>query len=71
MTAPAHGPPELPLAPFPLGRLWPVVTEDGRRALDLALADGRQALRGRTVWIVNSTPVGGGVAELLRTLTPY
>lgn len=71
MTAPAHGPQEIPLAPFPLGRLWPVVTEDGRRALQLALADGREALRGRTVWMVNSTPVGGGVAELLRTLTPY
>jgi trehalose synthase len=48
-----------------------VVTEDGRRALQLALADGREALRGRTVWMVNSTPVGGGVAELLRTVTPY
>ena len=71
MTAPAHGPQEIPLAPFPLGRLWPVVTEDGRRALQLALADGREALRGRTVWMVNSTPVGGGVAELPRTLTPY
>ena len=48
-----------------------MVTEDGRRALQLALADGREALRGRTVWMVNSTPVGGGVAELLRTVTPY
>ena len=57
--------------PFPQ-RLWPVVTEDRRRALQLALADGREALHGRTVWMLaNCTPVGGGVAELLRTVTPY
>ena len=28
-------------------------------------------LEGRTVWMVNSTAVGGGVAQLLRTLLPY
>ena len=26
---------------------------------------------GRTVWMVNSTALGGGVAQLLRTLLPY
>ena len=31
----------------------------------------RELLGGRTVWEVNSTAVGGGVAELLRTLPPY
>src|SRR5258708_8444037 len=29
------------------------------------------ALRGRTVWNVNSTARGGGVAELLASLIPY
>ena len=28
-------------------------------------------LAGRTVWMVNSTALGGGVAQLLRTLLPY
>jgi trehalose synthase len=30
-----------------------------------------ELLGGRTVWWVNSTPLGGGVAQLLRTLLPY
>ncbi len=30
-----------------------------------------ELLGGRTVWVVNSTAVGGGVAQLLRTLLPY
>jgi trehalose synthase len=29
------------------------------------------ALRGRVIWNVNSTPAGGGVAELLRPLLGY
>ncbi|HEY4996776.1 MAG TPA: hypothetical protein VII03_02200, partial [Solirubrobacteraceae bacterium] len=30
-----------------------------------------ELLGGRTVWMVNSTALGGGVAQLLRTLLPY
>jgi trehalose synthase len=30
-----------------------------------------ELLDGRTVWMVNSTAAGGGVAQLLRTLLPY
>jgi trehalose synthase len=30
-----------------------------------------ELLGGRTVWVVNSTALGGGVAQLLRTLLPY
>ena len=30
-----------------------------------------ELLAGRTVWMVNSTALGGGVAQLLRTLLPY
>jgi len=30
-----------------------------------------ELLGGRTVWVVNSTASGGGVAQLLRTLLPY
>jgi trehalose synthase len=28
-------------------------------------------LAGRAVWSINSTAVGGGVAEMLRTMLPY
>ena len=31
----------------------------------------QQHAGGRTVWLVNSTALGGGVAQLLRTLLPY
>ncbi len=37
----------------------------------LAQQHARELLGGRTVWIVNSTALGGGVAQLLRTLLPY
>jgi hypothetical protein len=30
-----------------------------------------ELLGGRTIWMVNSTAFGGGVAQLLRTLLPY
>jgi trehalose synthase len=36
-----------------------------------ALGDAVGALAGRAVWMVNSTSVGGGVAELLRSWLPY
>jgi trehalose synthase len=34
-------------------------------------AGARRLLAGRTVWNVNSTATGGGVAEMLRSLVPY
>jgi trehalose synthase len=40
------------------------VTESCRT--DPVVAEARELLRGRTVWHVNTTAVGGGVAELLR-----
>jgi trehalose synthase len=36
-----------------------------------AMRRGREVLRGRTVWNVNSTAAGGGVAEMLRSLMAY
>jgi len=36
-----------------------------------AQRSARRALAGRTVWTVNSTPAGGGVATMLHTLLPY
>jgi len=37
---------------------------------DPVITAGRDALAGRTVWHVNTTAVGGGVAELLRSAMP-
>jgi len=37
----------------------------------LAQERAGELLGGRTVWMVNSTALGGGVAQMLRTLLPY
>ena len=52
-------------------QLRPVVTAAGWARLSAALQAGHAGLQDRTVWMVNSTAVGGGVAELLRALLPY
>ena len=39
--------------------------------LERACDEGRALFDGRTVWSVNSTALGGGVAEMQRTLSPY
>jgi trehalose synthase len=44
--------------------------EAGRR-YEQRLADARRILHGRSVWQVNSTSEGGGVAELLRSFVGY
>ena len=66
----ALGPVEVPLAPMSTHELRPVVSRAGWARLGAPLAAGRAGLQGRTVWMVNSTAVGGGVAELLRTFVP-
>ena len=35
------------------------------------MRSARPILAGRRIWLVNSTVVGGGVAEMLRSLVPY
>ena len=44
------------------------VLDDEWSAFENAMQCGREILRGRTVWNVNSTAAGGGVAEMLRSL---
>src|SRR5690242_9337420 len=52
-------------------RLAPLVAP-GRAALLESVAErARGLLAGRTVWNVNSTAQGGGVAEMLQTLVAY
>jgi trehalose synthase len=67
----ARGVEEVGLPPVPLERLRPVVKLSGWETLGAALDESRDALVGRTVWMVNSSAMGGGVAELLRTFVPY
>jgi len=48
-----------------------IAGEEVGRAYERALADGRRALGGGTIWHVNSTSEGGGVAELLSSSLGY
>jgi len=41
------------------------------RELEETMARYARAMRGRTLWNVNSTARGGGVVELLSSLIPY
>jgi len=54
----------------PLERLRPLFG-DAWEQLEQSAAQVRAAFAGRTVWHVNSTLRGGGVAEMLRSLLPY
>ncbi len=55
----------------PVSLLEPVI--GGQRQLQLVQAgdEVRQRLSGRTIWNVNSTAAGGGVAEMLQVLIGY
>jgi trehalose synthase len=59
------------IAPISLERFQPLLDEPQRRELRRDLNVGRELLLHRTVWNVNSTARGGGVAELLRSLVAY
>ena len=55
----------------PVARLEPVIGTVQYARLLTAAARFRDKLGGRTVWNVNSTAVGGGVAEMLQVLVGY
>ncbi len=55
----------------PIRQLRSVLDSTDYSSLESALASVREVLDGRRIWHVNSTPQGGGVAELLSTLLPY
>jgi trehalose synthase len=62
---------EVEVSRRPLEALAGVLTMEQARGLRAAAADNAAALSGRTVWNVNSTATGGGVAEMLRSLLGY
>jgi trehalose synthase len=62
---------EVEVDAIPIGRLLRLL--DGRRGSGLraSAAQARLLLSGRTVWNVNATATGGGVAEMLQSLLAY
>ena len=52
-------------------RFRDVLSPEGLAQFEHAIARGRELLDGRTIWSVNSTAHGGGVAEMLRSLIGY
>jgi len=56
---------------LPVSRLEPIIGASRYAELALAAGQVRQRLAGRTIWNVNSTAVGGGVAEMLQVLVGY
>jgi trehalose synthase len=55
----------------PVYRLEPVIGAPRYAELTRAAGHVRQVLAGRTIWNVNSTAAGGGVAEMLQVLVGY
>jgi hypothetical protein len=72
----ALSPPALPLFDveldsYPFARIRDDVSATAWQRLEYAREDARALLAGRTLWSINSTARGGGIAEMQRTLWPY
>jgi trehalose synthase len=52
-------------------RLGALIGPERAERLRLAVADARHAIDGATVWNINATAHGGGVAEILTSLVGY
>jgi trehalose synthase len=59
------------MSPLSLARFAPLIGEARYAGLQDVAARARKDLAGATVWNVNSTAGGGGVAEMLRVLVGY
>jgi len=62
---------EVTVPPRPAHLLRTIAGQEIGRRYDDAVRDARRRLTGRTLWHVNSTAEGGGVAELLRGCLGY
>jgi trehalose synthase len=62
---------EVEIAAVDPQRFASVLSEEQMTAMRAAIEAARVLLGGRTVWNVNSTAKGGGVAEMLAALLPY
>jgi trehalose synthase len=59
------------MSPLPLARFAPLIGAERYATLEERAARAREVLAGVTVWNVNSTAAGGGVAEMLRVIVGY
>src|SRR3984893_17287058 len=59
------------IEPLPPERYASVLSPSKAEEFDSAVKSAHQQLQGRTIWNVNSTAAGGGVAEMLRSLLAY
>jgi trehalose synthase len=57
--------------PLPFERFGSVLDDEGRRDLERLVERAQAMFEDRTVWCVNSTAQGGGVAEMLASLLAY
>ncbi len=62
---------EIDVGSRPLSKLRPLIGKERYGELRAAAAGARTELDGVTVWNVNSTAAGGGVAEILQVLVGY
>lgn len=62
---------EVPIAPAPLDRFVPIIGSEAVARAARAAERLRASNVHRTIWNVNSTRAGGGVAEMLRSLLAY
>jgi len=69
--APVSGLTEVPVGALSPDRYRRVLTADQWRAFAEGIERARRLFTGRTIWMVNSTARGGGVAEMLTALLPY
>jgi trehalose synthase len=61
----------VPVAPLRPERLRDILTTEQAERFARVIEVGREQFAGRVVWNVNSTALGGGVAELLSSLIGY
>ena len=61
----------VPVGIFPTDRFESVLDPERYKAFEEGAERARVLFDGRVVWNVNSTPQGGGVAEMLRSLLAY
>ncbi|MDQ4095806.1 MAG: glycosyltransferase [Actinomycetota bacterium] len=62
---------EVPVGTFPTERFESVLSPERYQEFQEGAERARALFEGRVIWNVNSTPQGGGVAEMLRSLLAY